>query len=74
MENKSLFHTKDVTLKLLHGYKQDRLVRQIATALISFNSFFNWTWSNAANLPKRKPMFTIRDRVQITLKAINACS
>ena len=40
MENKSLFHTKDVTLKLLHGYKQDRLVRQIATALITFNSFF----------------------------------
>jgi len=41
MENKSIFHTKDVTLKLWHGSKQDGLDRQIATAFINFNSFLN---------------------------------
>jgi len=40
MENKSIFHKKDVTLNPRHDSKQDRLDRQISTALISFNSFF----------------------------------
>ena len=39
VENKSIFYTKEFTLNLWHGSKQDRLDKQIATALISFNSF-----------------------------------
>jgi len=42
MENKIMFNQKDVTLNPLglHGSKQNRLDRQIATVLISFSSFF----------------------------------